>query len=153
MNIIDRGKLKELSDIDIKQICINIGLPLVGVFSKDQIPKKFKDGNYIINLQDHDKGEGTHWTCCVNSKGNKENIYFDSFGVIPPQEVEDAMSKQGYAWNSKQIQSYNSVACGWYCLVVLKLLNDGLSFNNIIKLFSTNLRNNDRILSDLFIKF
>jgi hypothetical protein len=144
-------KLGELSDIDIKQICKKIGLKLVGVFSKDQIPKKFKDGNYIINMQDHNKGENSHWISCVNSKGNKANIYFDSFGVIPPKEVEDAMSKQGFYFSVKQVQGYNSSNCGWHCIHVLKLLQDGYNFNDIINSFGKNKKENDKILENYFI--
>ena len=35
-------------------------LKLNGVFSRDNLPKKVKDGAYVINLDEH-KDTGTHW--------------------------------------------------------------------------------------------
>ncbi len=32
----------------------------VGVYSKDQLPELIKDKFYIVNLQDHDEGDGSH---------------------------------------------------------------------------------------------
>ena len=31
-----------------------------GVYSRNNLPKKIKDGAYVINLDEH-KGTGTHW--------------------------------------------------------------------------------------------
>ena len=48
-----------------------------GVYSRNNLPK-IKDGQYVINIDEH-KSIGTHWIAlCVN--GNNI-IYFDSFGV------------------------------------------------------------------------
>ena len=49
-----------------------------GVYYRDNLPKKIKDGAYTINLDEY-ADVGTHWIAlCV--KDNKI-IYFDSFGI------------------------------------------------------------------------
>ena len=56
-----------------------------GVFSRDNLLKKTKDGAYVINLDEH-IDTGTHWIalfCMINKV-----IYFDSFGVeYIPKEI------------------------------------------------------------------
>ena len=49
-----------------------------GVYSRDNLPDRMKDGAYVINLDEY-SDIGTHWiTLYVN---NKTVTYFDSFGV------------------------------------------------------------------------
>ena len=49
-----------------------------GVYSRDNLGNKIKNGAYMINL-DENSDIGTHWIeLCVNTKTMK---YFDSFGV------------------------------------------------------------------------
>ena len=49
-----------------------------GVFSRDNLPKKIKDGAYVINFDEY-ADVSTHWIAlfCWRS----EVVYFDSFGV------------------------------------------------------------------------
>ena len=49
-----------------------------GVSSRNNLPKKIKNGAYVINL-DHSKNTETNWV--VLFVKNNEVIYFDSFGV------------------------------------------------------------------------
>ena len=49
-----------------------------GVFSRNNLFKKIKDGAYIINLDEY-AIVGTHWIALFCKKS--EIIYFDSFGV------------------------------------------------------------------------
>ena len=49
-----------------------------GVYSRDNLPNRTKDGAYVINLDKH-YDIGTHWIpLYVNAK---TMTYFDSFGV------------------------------------------------------------------------
>ena len=57
-----------------------------GVFSRDILPKKIKDGNGVINLDEY-PDLGTHWIALFCKKKN-EIIYFDSFRVeYIPEEI------------------------------------------------------------------
>ena len=48
------------------------------VFSRNNLPKKIKDGAYIINLDEY-ADVGTHWIALFCNRN--EIVYFDSFGV------------------------------------------------------------------------
>ena len=49
-----------------------------GVFSRDNLTKKIKDGAYVINLDEYED-IGTHWIALLCKKN--EIVYFDSFSV------------------------------------------------------------------------
>ena len=60
---------------------------LIGVFSRDNIPKKIKDGAYIINLDEY-ADVGTHWIALFCKKS--EIVHFNSFGVEHiPEEIKE----------------------------------------------------------------
>ena len=48
------------------------------VFSRDNLPKKIKDGAYIINLDEY-ADVGTHWIALFCNRN--EIVYFNSFGL------------------------------------------------------------------------
>ena len=54
-----------------------------GVYSRDNLSAKIKDGAYIINLDEYSE-IGTHWVAFYVS--NNVAIYFNSFGVSLFQE-------------------------------------------------------------------
>ena len=49
-----------------------------GVYSRNNLPEKIKDGAFVINL-DRYADVGTHWIALLCSIS--EIVYFDSFGV------------------------------------------------------------------------
>ena len=49
-----------------------------GVYSRDNLPEKIKDGEYIITLDEYSDIE-THWIALYALNNNV--TYFDSFGV------------------------------------------------------------------------
>ena len=56
-----------------------------GVYSRDNLPNKIKDGAYVINLDEY-SDIGTHW---VALWVNNNITYFDSFGVEHiPKEIK-----------------------------------------------------------------
>ena len=57
-----------------------------GVYSRDNLPNKIKDGAYVVNLDEY-SDTGTHW---VALSVNINNVtYFDSFGVEHiPKEIK-----------------------------------------------------------------
>ena len=55
-----------------------------GVFSVNNLPKKIKDGPYVINLDEY-ADVGTHWIALFCNRS--EIVYFDSFGVEHIPEV------------------------------------------------------------------
>ena len=58
-----------------------------GVFSRDNLLKKIKDGAYVINLDEH-KDTAAHWIASFCKKN--EIVYFDNFGVEHiPEEIKE----------------------------------------------------------------
>ena len=58
-----------------------------GVFSRNHLPKKIKDGAYVINLDEYED-LGTHWIALFFNRN--EIACFDSFGVEHiPEETEE----------------------------------------------------------------
>ena len=75
-----------------------------GVFSRDNIPDKIKNGAYIINLDEY-YDIGTHWVAFrVN---NKTVTYFDSFGVEHiPKVIKKFIGNKNIIANIFRIQAY-----------------------------------------------
>jgi hypothetical protein len=121
-----------------------------GVYSKDQLPELIKDKFYIVNLQDHDEGGGTHWTAFYYNYPST-SIYFDSYGFIAPRDVQQKITP--YIFNDAEIQDFNSSACGFYCIAFIKFLHDKtdkqLMYKTFLKLFKLETIKNDKILQEL----
>ena len=58
-----------------------------GVFPRDNLPTKIKDGVYVINLDKY-ADVGTHWIALFCNRN--EIVYFHSFGVEHvPKEIKE----------------------------------------------------------------
>ena len=66
-----------LINFEIQKYCENEPRLNV-VFSKNNLPKKIKDGAYVINLDEY-ADVGTHWIALFCNRN--ETVYFGSFGV------------------------------------------------------------------------
>ena len=68
-----------------------------GVFSRNNIPKKIKDGAYVINLHEY-ADVGTHWIALFCNRN--EIVYFDSFGVEHvPEEIHEFIGNKNIKAN------------------------------------------------------
>ena len=78
-----------------------------GVFSRDNLPDRTKDGAYAINL-DECSDIGSHWVALyVNSK---TATYFDSFGVEHiPKEIKKFINNKNIVANIYRVQNYDSI--------------------------------------------
>ena len=95
----------------------------------DEIKGKAKENECgIINL-DVSTGPGTHYVAYFK-KGN-DKIYFDSFGLKPPNEIINYL-KSPILYQTFRIQKLEDTNCGKYCLYVLYRLNNGDDFKDII---------------------
>ena len=85
-----------------------------GVFSRDNMPKKIKDGAYVINLDEY-ADVGTHWIALFCKKN--EIVYFDSFGVEHvPEEIKEFIKNKNIKANIFRVQSNNTIACSYFCI-------------------------------------
>ena len=137
------------SNLDLKELATKLRLGKVDILMQDQLKDVKIDveiGKYIINLgklSDPRTRGGTHWVG-LQCRNNRECVYFDSFGMPMPQEVE-AFAKSDrriktIGYNRKIIQALESSLCGWHTLTFLtynsrstrgSLLESANDFTNI----------------------
>ena len=148
-----------LSNFDLEDMAEKDGLDLIGVFSKDLLPTERVAGSYIINMEDHNAGSGTHWTAFKIFENGKA-CYFDSFGFPAPREVNKfLMPFKPIATNNRHIQHINSDKCGYFCIAFIKYFDNFNikkdvyeAFDDFLNCFSNNEKTNDKIVMDLIKK-
>ena len=84
-----------------------------------------------MNLDDA-SGEGTHWVAWYKRGGLRQ--YFDSYGLRPPKEVVCYLGVPVY-YNSDRVQGFDEVICGHLCVLWLRGLDGGESFESMLKKF------------------
>ena len=119
------------------------------VFSRNNLPKKTKDGVYIINL-DECANVGTHY------EKKDEVVYFDIFGVeYIPNEIKDFIEELPGNKNIKsnifRVQENNSIMCGYFCIGFIDFMLADKKLTDYTNLFSPYdfKKNNNIILSYL----
>ena len=118
-----------------------------GVYSRDNLPNKIKDGTYVINLDAY-SDIGTHWIAVyVNSY---DITYFDSFGVEHiPKEIKAFIKNKNIKTNIFRIQAYDLIMCGYFCMGFINFMLKGRGLTEYTNLFSPNdfKKNDDTILN------
>ena len=72
------------------------------VYSRDNLPKKTKDGTCMINLDEY-ADVGIHWTALYCK--NNEIVYLNSFGVeLVPKEIEKFIGRKSIKTNIFRIK-------------------------------------------------
>ena len=148
-----------LSNFDLERLAEFYNLPLVAITMKDELPATVKDGCYIINLQSSTDGQGTHWLSLFIHKNNA--YYFDSYGAPPSVEIMKFVKKRKGChmyYNNFIIQDLKSQNCGWYALAFLLwcysyvLFSKDMKnmFNEFVKSFMDDTKENDKILIEFF---
>ena len=110
-----------------------------GVYSRDNLLEISSCG--VLNLDDS-SGEGTHWVCWTSLR--KKTFYFDPYGLPPPEEFR---SEVLISYNDIQYQHKLSVLCGYFCLFVLKQIQDYDWYDVLYN----QLHPNDRIYNEKLI--
>ena len=108
------------------------------------MPKKIKDGAYVINLDEY-ADVGTHWIALF-CNGN-EIVYFDSFGVEHvPEEIKEFIGNKNIKANIFRVQANNSVMCGYFCIGLIDFMLAGKKLTDYTSLFlSYDFNKNDDI--------
>ena len=105
-----------------------------GVFSRNNLPKKIKDGAYIINLDEY-ADVGTYWIALFCNRN--EIVYFDSFGVEHvPEEIKEFIGNKNIKANIFQVQANDSVMCGYFCIEFIDFMLAGKKLTDFTSLFS-----------------
>ena len=123
---------------------------LIGVYSRDNLPNKIKDGEYVINLAEY-YDIGTY-----DLDGNYDFdtvIYFDSFEIEHiPKEIKKIIDNRNIISNIYRIQNCDSIMFGYFCIGFIDYMFKGKSLTDYTNLFSPdNFKKNDDIIK-LFSK-
>ena len=115
-----------------------------GVFSRNNLPKKIKDGAYVINLDEY-ADIGTHWIALFCNRN--EIVYFDSFGVEHvPEEIKKFVGKENIKVDIFRVQANDSVKCGYFCIGLIDFVLAGKKLTDYTSLFSPHyFKENDEL--------
>ena len=120
-----------------------------GVYSRDNLPKKIKDGTYVINLNDY-ADVGTH---CIALFCNRSEIgYFDSFCVEHvPEEIKEFVGNKNIIANIFWVQANISIMCGYFCIGFIDFMRAGAKLTVFTRsFFPYDFEKNDRIILSYF---
>ena len=133
-----------MTNIEMYNEAHKLGLPNFKYFMSDKLVTTSPSGKKecgIVNLDDSD-GAGTHHICYWIDFNTNEKYCFDSFGVAPPTELIDYLSKAStlsragahkkILYSTYVIQDINDTNCSELCLYVLNELNKGRDYKTII---------------------
>ena len=102
-----------------------------GVYSRDNLHDKIKDGEYVINLDEY-SDIGTHWIALYVN--NKTVTYFDRFGVEHiAEKIKKFINNKNIVANIFILKAYGSVMCGYFSIGFIDYVLKG---NNLISLFT-----------------
>ena len=104
-----------------------------GIYSKDNLPDKIKDGTYVVNLDEY-SDIGTHWIALYVN--NTTVTYVDSFGVEHiPKEIKKIINNKSIITNISGIQAYDSVMFGYFCIVFINYMLKDRNLTDLTNLF------------------
>ena len=128
-----------------------------GVFSRNNLPKKIKDGEYVINFHEY-ADVGRHWIALFCNKNTI--IYFDSFDdEHVPEEIKEFINRPSSStWQNKNIianifgvQANDSVMCGYLCIGFIDFMLAGKKLTDYTSFFSPHdFKKNDSIILSYF---
>ena len=111
---------KPLSNIDLLHRIKQLGIKyLRSIYSRHNLPEKIhRLETGIIDLDDS-IGRGSHWVCYRNID-EQFSEYFDSFGLIMPNEIKNYLKTSGKKLCIRQMKcKKDSVLCAYWCLYYL----------------------------------
>ncbi len=145
--------MKELSTDEILKICNKLGFKINGIYCRDEI-FTIRNGCYVINMDSKKNMIGTHWTGIF--KNNNTIYYFDSFGMMPPDEITRKLIKSSINvyYNDLVYQNIISNSCGYFVILFLFYMKNKISYYNflynVLKPFNINY--NEKLLKKIFNK-
>jgi|JI10StandDraft_1071094.scaffolds.fasta_scaffold89124_4 hypothetical protein len=146
-------KLTATSNLDLEQLAKQFGIKHFAVYSVDELPKKLaKQKSMIVNLDNSD-GPGTHWVAVYNGLNQEFALYCDPFGLSPDPRVLKYLKTQEkpVAATTKQLQAEKASSCGYWCIYLLKQLNDGVDPIEMLAPFdSVDQSKNEKLLREHF---
>ena len=121
-----------------------------GVYSRDNLPNKIKDGAHVINL-DECSDIGTRWIALYVK--NNTTTYFDSFGVEHiSKEIKAFIKNRNIKTNIFRIQVFDSMMFIYFCIGFINFMLKGKSLTEYANLFSPyDFKKNDDTILNYFM--
>ena len=114
----------------------------------NNLPKKIKDGTYLINLDEY-ADLGMHWIALFCNRN--EIVYFISFDVEHVSEEIKELSGIKTIANIFRVQASNSVTCGYFCVGFIDFMLAGKKLTDFTSMFSPHdFDKNDGIILSYF---
>ena len=118
-----------LSNFDIIELVNKMEIKgFKGCYYKDKLNSIEPNSSYIINLhsefnEKNERNTGSHWVALLTDD-NKNAMYFDSYGLSPPKELNHLLKSNQYKVSNtkKNIQSLMSNLCVFFCLAFIYFL-------------------------------
>ena len=109
------------------------------------MPKKIKDGAYVITLDEY-ADVGTHQIALFCNRS--EIVYFNSFGVEHvPEEIKEFVGNKNIIANIFRVQANNSIMCGYFCVGFIDFMLASKKLTDFTCSFSPNdFKKNDNII-------
>ena len=105
-----------------------------GVFSRNSLLLKIKDGAYVMNLDEY-ADVGTQWITLFCSRN--EIVYFDSFGIEHVRkEIKEFVGNKNIIAKIFRVQGNNSVMCALFCIVFIAFMLADKKLTDYTSLFS-----------------
>ena len=128
-----------LSNFDIIKLVDYLDIPnFKGPFMRDTLPIAPQDKECGILNFNTAAEPGSHWVAYY--KNGDQRIYFDSYGQVPPTELQKYLKTQKEFRNNEPViqrntdivQKSNTNVCGQLCIYVLDQLSKGAQYQDII---------------------
>ena len=115
------------------------------------IPEDFKSPSILIINLGKSYERGSHWIV-IHQKDNQQIEIFDSLGKKPQKEIHNLLlsHNKGYMYNHKCVQDYFTETYGQFCLFYSYYSCRGLSLQDIVNKFNSNLKSNELIVQRFF---
>lgn len=131
-----------------------------GVYPSDMIPQINRRPTFLV-VNTHDRNrEGEHWIAIIIEAEDNNVSFFDSFGNPPnfvhyPRSFVKILSQYGteIRYNRNQVQDELSSTCGAHVIFFLSQRFKGLSFPEVMRLYSDNLKKNDVLVTSFVKKY
>ena len=121
----------------------------IGVFARDELPKKINGlASFIVNTDNSNKS-GEHW---LSFYFDEDGVcyFFDPLGFSPKYNNFEIFIKQNckkYFYNDQRIQSLFSTNCGYFCCLFIYKKSRNYSFEKFLNLFFKDCNLNENLIN------
>lgn len=120
-----------------------------GTFPRDMLPRpKTFPFSAVCNL-DTSTESGSHWVALYIGKDGI-GYYMDSYGRPPITDdiltFLDTNCRNGWAYSPLILQSIDSSVCGYYAVLFIRIITNGIEYCDYLNIFNSDPFYNDQLV-------